>query len=196
MRNLDTELWHILSGNIMLVVCCVFYLAWWIVAFHPSHAVKGPKSGWLLIPAAVFGIWAVVRIVQGCVTSDAEPLIARSAVLGGGIVVYVILLLITAMLLNRQVTTELLLIVGWTVVMFLEVSILYGMGLFRMGMTVAVLAVTVAAAVVSLVCYLLYYNLGAWSGYWDGMVPLVLVALMMIAVTVLTVLQNRPAALP
>ena len=52
-------------GNILLVGCCVFYLLWWALAFKPTGAVKGMRSGWLLIPAFLFGCAAVVLIVRG-----------------------------------------------------------------------------------------------------------------------------------
>lgn len=36
----------ILTGNILMILCCIFYLAWWLVAFKPTGAIKGMKSGW------------------------------------------------------------------------------------------------------------------------------------------------------
>lgn len=79
--NIQTR--KMLIGNLLLIVCCVFYLAWWLIAFKPEGAIKGFKSGWLLIPAVIFG----------------------------GIAVYVILLLATAIFMKRQVTTELLIVI-------------------------------------------------------------------------------------
>ncbi len=87
-------------------------------------------------------------------------------------------------LLKRQVTTELFLIVGWTVLMFLELNALYGMGHYTRTVTILLFVITVVAAAVGLVCYLLYYNLDKVKGYVDGMIPLLLVAVMMAVVTV------------
>ena len=65
MISYDSYLKQIFLGNILLIVCCAFYLAWWMLAFRPENAVKGMKSGWLLIPAAVPGILSVVVILRG-----------------------------------------------------------------------------------------------------------------------------------
>ncbi|MDD7219159.1 MAG: hypothetical protein PUI16_04100 [Clostridia bacterium] len=55
----------ILKGNMFMIICCIFYLAWWILAFRPEHPVKGLRSGWLLIPAALCGIYGVYILAQG-----------------------------------------------------------------------------------------------------------------------------------
>ena len=65
MISYDSYLKQIFLGNILLIVCCAFYLAWWMLAFRPENAVKGMRSGWLLIPAAVSGILSVVVILRG-----------------------------------------------------------------------------------------------------------------------------------
>ncbi len=174
---------QMLTGNLMLIICCAFYLAWWALAFKPEGAIKGMKSGWLLIPAFVFGIAAVMFIATGS-TVEGKFLIPRSAILIGGCVIYVALMLGTAIFLKRQVTTELFLIVGWTVLTFLELNALYALGTFSNATTIIFLVVTLVFAVVSLVCYLLYYDLDSVKGYIDGMIPLILVAVMMAAVTV------------
>ncbi len=186
--DFDSQTRQLLTGNLLLVACCIFYLAWWLIAFHPTHAVKGFKSGWLLIPAFLFGVWAVAEIVRGCGAAQAERLLLpRAGIVLAGIVLYFLLLAGTLLLLKRQVTTELLLIVGWTVLMFLELNALYGLGHFTETEAILFMIVTVLAALISLFCYLLYYNLDSVKGYADGTIPLVLTALMMIVTTVYTV---------
>lgn len=180
----DLQTRQMLTGNLLLVGCCVFYLAWWLIAFRPEGAIKGMKSGWLLIPAFLFGIAAVVQIVRGSNVDSQTALLPRTAALVGGVVVYIVLLAASSMILKRQITTELFLIVGWTVLMFLEVNGLFALGQYSKTTTVSVLVITVIAAIISLICYLLYYNLDSVKGYVDGMIPLLLVAVMMAAVTV------------
>lgn len=183
--HFDLQTKQILTGNILLIFCCVFYLAWWILAFKPTGAIKGMKSGWLLLPAVVFGAAAILQIVRGSGVADSQSvLFPQTAVLISGVIVYVVLLVATRLLLNRQVTTELFLIVGWTVLMFLEVNALFAQGQYSRTAAIVMLVIMVIAAVVSLVCYLLYYNLDSVRGYVDGMVPLLLIAAMMVAVTV------------
>ncbi|MCC8075136.1 MAG: hypothetical protein LIO95_04205 [Clostridiales bacterium] len=180
----DLQTRQMLTGNLLLVGCCVFYLAWWLIAFKPEGAIKGMKSGWLLIPAFLFGTAAVVQIVRGSNVDSQAALLPRTVVLIGGVVAYVVLLAATSIILKRQVTTELFLIVGWTVLMFLEVNGLFALGQQSRAMAIGFFVVTVVVTIISLVCYLLYYNLDSVKGYVDGMIPLLLVAVMMIAVTV------------
>ncbi len=183
--NMDVQTRQMMVGNLLLVLCCAFYLAWWLVAFKPVGAVKGMKSGWLLVPAFVFGIAAIVQIVRGSSGSGIPSvLIPKAVVLPAGLAAYVVLLVVTRQLMDRPVTTELLLIVGWTVLAFLELDALYGLGKYGMAATVILMVVSVAAAAIGLVCYLKYYGLDARTGYVDGMVPLILIAAVMVVVTV------------
>ena len=177
-HDLDFSAKQIFRSNILLIVCCAFYLAWWLLAFRPAGAGRGMKTGWLLIPAFAAGIAAVVLAVQGIRSAPAEAaLFPGGLLLWGGIAAYFILLAVTGLLFQRQVTTELFLIVGWAVLALSEINALYGAGRFSRGLAVSFAAVIAAAALISLVCYLLYYNLGDRAGYFDGMIPLLLVAL-------------------
>lgn len=63
--DFDAQTRQMLTGNLLMIGCCVFYLAWWLIAFKPQGAVKGIRSGWLLIPALLLGVAAVIQIVQG-----------------------------------------------------------------------------------------------------------------------------------
>ncbi len=187
--NMDIQTRQMLMGNVLLILCCAFYLAWWLIAFKPVGAVKGMKSGWLLLPAFVFGIAAIIQIVRGSGGEGIRALlIPKMVILIGGLAVYIILLIVTRKLMGRPVTTELLLIVGWTVITFLELNALYGLGEYSKAAAVIFMIITVVAAVVGLICYLLYYGLDAKTGYIDGMIPLILIAVMMAVISVGTVL--------
>ncbi len=182
--DLDVHTRQMLTGNLMLIVCCVFYIAWWLIAFHPTHAVKGMRSGWLLIPAFIFGVWGVVQIANGASTDgETSVIIPTAAIVIGAIISYIVLFAGTLYFLHRQVTTELFLIVGWTALMLLELDMLYGLGEFRQTTAILLMVITLIAAVVSLVCYLLYYNLDAVKGYIDGIIPLSLAGIMMIVIS-------------
>ncbi len=188
--GLDTHTRQILTGNLMLIICCIFYIAWWLIAFHPSHAVKGMRSGWLLIPAFIFGVWGVVQVANGTSTGDTVPvIIPKAAIVIGAVVAYIVLFVGTFLLLHRQVTTELFLIVGWTALMLMELDTLYGLGEFRETSAILLMVITVLAAVVSLVCYLLYYNLDVVKGYIDGIIPLGLAGIMMIVISACVVIR-------
>lgn len=167
------ELKLLLRGNRLLIICCGFYLLWWLIAFNPRHAIKGNKSSVLLIPAFIFGLLGVIDIVKG---SGAEGLFSRRAALAVGIALYFALLLLSSALLKRQVTTELLLIVGWTVLMSIELNALYALGVYEKPLTLLLLFVTFALLVAFLVCYMLYYNLDGVKGFIAGSIPLILAA--------------------
>jgi len=34
----------IFKSNIFLIICCAFYLAWWLLAFKPTGAIKGIQA--------------------------------------------------------------------------------------------------------------------------------------------------------
>ncbi len=135
-----------------------------------------------MIPAAICGVLAAILVIRGGCDGSVTMPYPRAAILIGGIVVYVILLIGTYVLLHRQVTTELFLIVGWVALMFLELGALWGLGHFSTVTFVVLLVIAVAVAVVSLICYLMYYDLDGMRGYIDGMIPLILIAVMMVVV--------------
>ncbi len=170
--------------------CCIFYLLWWILAFRPSGAVKGFKSGWLLIPALFLGIFSVVMIIRG--VNETEPaLFSPGTVVLAGIAVYVALLFLTGYVFHRQVTTELFLIIGWAVLTFLEINALYGSGITGRQGALILLALVLIAAAVCMACYMLYYKLDGKAGYVDGMIPLVLAGLFMLALSVLIIRSGQ-----
>ena len=41
LSNLNASARHLLQGDLLLILCCAFYLAWWLLAFKPVGAVKG-----------------------------------------------------------------------------------------------------------------------------------------------------------
>ena len=167
----------ILIGNVLFVVCCVFYLVWWLLAFKPVGAVTGMKSGWLLIPACLSGLAGVITALWGMLgKTQGSRLFGGWHILWGGIVLYFLLLAVTVLLFKRQLTSELFLIVGWGMLALAEINALFGLGLFSHGLSVGFIIVIGAAVIVSLVCYVLYYRLDSSTGYIDGMVPLLLAA--------------------
>lgn len=142
------------------------------------------KTGWLLIPAFISGLLSVILAAKGIQSASVrESLFPKGLLLWGGFAVYFILLAVTVLLLKRPVTTELFLIVGWTALALSEINALYGTGWFSHGLAVMFTVVIGVAALISLVCYVLYYNCGNRAGYYDGMVPLFLAALVMAGIS-------------
>jgi hypothetical protein len=174
---------QIFWGNILLAVCCAFYLAWWILAFKPVNPIKGFKTGWLLIPASVAGIIAVIFAIHGILSSHpAARLYPNSVILWGGIGVYIVAMILTSALLKRPVTTELILIIGWLMLALVEVNVLMGLGVYTRTRAFVFIAVCCAATIVNLVCYVLFYNLSDTVGFIDGMIPLILVLVLTLGI--------------
>ena len=86
--------------------------------------------------------------------------------------------------MKRQVTTELFLIVGWAALACAEVSSLYAGGAYSKAAAIIFIIVIILMAAVSMVCYLLYYNLDSVKGYIDGIIPLLIVAVMSAAMSI------------
>ena len=181
---------QIFIGNILFVVCCGFYLAWWLLAFRPSGAIKGIKTGWLLIPAGVAGICGIILIVRGILAETlVKQLLPSGYIIWGGIAAYIILLAATVLLLKRPATSELILIVGWGMLAIAEINTLFGNGLFSRRLSVGLISLVCAAGLASIVCYTLYYRLTSHAGYIDGMIPLILSAVVFICISCLIVIR-------
>ncbi len=180
----------VLMGNLLLIVCSLFYLLWWILAFKPVGAVKGMKSGWLLLPALIFGVAGVFWIVQGIQGAQMQQsLLSLGKIMLFAAVAYLLLAAGTWALLKRPVTTELLLIVAWTALTLAEIHMLWGTGIFQPSAAQAFAAVTLVFGLVSMIAYIRYYHLDAVTGYIDGMIPLILAAVMMAALDLCSVVR-------
>ena len=86
---------------------------------------------------------------------------------------------------------ELFLIVGWAMLALWETNVLYGIGQLSHALAVIFTVIIGVSALISLVCYVLYYNLGARAGYFDGMVPLLMVALVMGGISVAIMIKRK-----
>lgn len=166
---------QIIVGNIFLIICCVFYLLWWMIAFKPEGAIKGMKSGWLLLPAIVFGVMSIVFLIGAFgLPEGSVPLFRNLWVAIAGAVAYVGLIAVTSIFFHRTVTTELLLIVGWTVLTICEINTLFALTVMGRVPSWALIGITLVFGVVSMICYMKYYELDARKGWICGMIPLIL----------------------
>ena len=183
---------HIITGNIFLIICCIFYLTWWIIAFKPEGAIKGVKSGWLLIPATIFGLISIILlIVSFRIPEETDSLFSNLLAEIVGVAVYVGFLVITKNFFHRIVTTELLLIVGWAVLAVCESNVLFAQGIAGRGGAWIMIIATFIAGMVSMICYIRYYSLDARKGWICGMIPLILVMAVMLVLTGMALINNR-----
>lgn len=171
-RNFNATLWGIFAGNLLLLICCLFYLAWWVVTFRPNASVGA--AGVLFIGVAfITGVGAIALLSWGISSlsqnSESTPV---WLILVGVAVLFVVLLLVTTSVFQRPVTSELLIIHFWLGLELSVIIVLYGTGRFGLGTGVSLAVLVGIATVVSLICYVLYYRLDETISYWVGMVPL------------------------
>lgn len=187
--DIDLQTREIFIGSTLLTICTLFYLAWWIAAFRPDTAHKTSVSAVLLCLAFIAGGIGVALLIVGIHSIPySKLLMPKVYIICGGIIVYFILLLLTHLIFRRQVTTELALIVGWAILEISVINVLYGAAVFRPGTAVTFIVLTAAVAVLSLVCYLLYYNLDKNTGFIDGMIPLIAGAVEMAAFSLVIII--------
>jgi len=185
--SLQTSGRQTIIGNLLLVVCCGFYLAWWVLAFRVNNPIKGIRSGWLLLPAVVAGLAAIILIVSGIMAAKSEQkLIPGYAFIIGGVVAYIIAAVVTVTIFKRQMTSELFLFIGWGALALAEVSALHGSGQLTAAASLIMVVVIIIVVAISLVCYVLFYRLEPPQAFIDGMLPLLLVGLTMVALSVCT----------
>lgn len=179
-HNFTAPVWEIFSGNLLLLLCSLLYLTWWVVSFRPNSS--GGSAGFFCITAAFLaGIAAVFLMSAGIysLSENSRGLPVRFILIGGA-VLYLILLFVTTRVFHRTVTSELIIILIWAVLELSAVNVLYGAGRFGSGRAAILAALVGIATVVGLICYVLYYRLDGMSSYRDGMVPLITDALAMV----------------
>ena len=173
---------HVLTGQILMILCCIVYLIWWYRGFRPGTSVSrvGGINGVLLLITAALGLAGIVFSLQP-VTVSSPPKISTAVVVTAGVIAYIVLMLITRYLFQRVVTTELLLIVAWTMVELIVISrlnaggYLGNAGFFTMCIIIAI------AFVISMILYVAYYRMEDMKAFYAAMVPLITEALSMAA---------------
>ena len=106
---------HIITGQILLIVCCIFYMIWWYRGFRPNVEADrmGGLNGVLLLITAVLGVAGILFSLMPT-PETAGIKYNQMYIIIGGITAYIILIVVTKYAFNRIVTSELFLIVGWT----------------------------------------------------------------------------------
>lgn len=172
-------------GQVLLVVCCGFYLVWWSLSYRPGTTVNrlGGLNGLLFFLTAAAGLAGFVLTVAGIHIIPHEAAKLRGSwVMIAGAVLYAVLALFTAKALARPVTTELFLFTGWAVLECLVVNVMNAAGALPGKAFPAMLSVIAVCFVVSLALYIVYYRLEEWKAFYTAMIPLIAVAAGMVII--------------
>ena len=157
--------------------------------FYPARGDNHSSSvgTWLLLITAAFGLSGIAVDVMEMMGNDGEKGFAPGIVIViSGIAAYIILLFGTIVFLHRIVTTELLLIVGWTMLEVAVANAAYAKESLNGSLLLLFLAVIGIASLISLILYLMYYNVKPSTGYILGMIPLITEGLTMGLFLILT----------
>ena len=178
---------HIITGQVLLIMCCMVYTIWWYRGFRPGKHVSrvGGINGVLLMVTAVLGIAGIIfsLIPEDRNLGDRSIQIPKKMsimhIIFAGIVGYLVLVLITRYFFKRVVTTELILIVGW---MMLEVAVtnrLNAEGFLPDNRFFGMCIVLAIAFVISIVLYVMYYRMDDTKAFYSAMIPLITEAVSM-----------------
>ncbi len=171
---------RIILGQMLLIVCCIFYMIWWYRCYRPGEAVNrvSDANGILLLCTAAFGIAGVVLSLTN-VPAITPPKIDSTWILTAGIVAYIVLHIVTRFAFHRIVTTELILIVGWTMLEIAVISKLNAAGgLSGRGFTAMCIVIAIAF-IISIILYVAYYRMEDMKAFYAAMVPLITAAVSM-----------------
>lgn len=191
-RNFTAPLWGLFAGNLLLLICILFYLAWWIVSFRPNSSSGGPSGTFFILSAFVAGITAVV-LTTGGISALSQDSVGSPVklILLGAVALFFVLLLVTTVVFHRVVTSELLLIHAWAAMELSAIAALFVSGHLSPGLTGFLTVLAGIAFIVSIICYVLYYRLDETASYRVGMIPLISAAFFMAVFLAVNIWQGR-----
>ena len=165
---------HIITGQILLIVCCIFYMIWWYRGFKPNFEADrlGGINGILLLITAVLGVAGILFSLMP-IPETAGTKYGQMYIITGGIAAYIILMMVTKYAFNRIVTSELFLIVGWTILELSLLNRLEGSNLLSGTGLMIVYVSVVLAFIISMILYVAYYRMEDNAAFYSAMVPLV-----------------------
>ena len=177
---------QIITGQILLIICCIFYMIWWYRGFRPNVEADrlGGINGCLLLITAALGMAGIFFSLMPTPETVGVKY-KQMYILIGGVAAYIILMMITRYVFDRIVTSELFLIVGWTMLELSLLNRLSGSGLLSGTKLVAVYVSIALAFVISMILYVAYYRMEDNAAFYSAMVPLVTEAASMVVLVMM-----------
>lgn len=170
----------ILTGQLMLILCCIFYLIWWYRGYRPNIMVSrvGGINAVLLLITMILGVAGIIFSLTR-LPEKTPPKIPPSIIPIAGIIIYIVLLFVTRIVFHRIVTTELILIVIWMSVEVAVINRLNAAGYLTDREFYLQFLVIAIAVIISLILYVAYYRMDEMKAFYAAMVPLVTEAVAM-----------------
>lgn len=165
---------NILIGQVILIFCCISYLAFWTLGYRPGTDVNrvGGLTGVLLAVTAALGVGGIAVTIAAFQKLAEKPPVHMAWICLCGVILYLFLLVLTGKILGRPVTTELFLINGWLVLELCVIDASAGTGRPASHIILAIIIVAALWAV-SMILYMLYYNMEPVRAFYTAMVPLI-----------------------
>ena len=156
---------YIAAGQGFLTLCCLFYAAWWYVAYNPkmNESVFSGTAGIFFWITFACGIAAIYLNIYG-IRNLAD--VKQICLIGGA--AYVILFAVTVLIFHRPLTAELFLIVAFAT---LEIAAIFAA--YHGNFPTFLMIIFAIATIFSMIAYLLYYTVDEWKAFYLGFFPLI-----------------------
>ena len=156
---------YIAAGQGIMTLCCLFYAAWWYVAYSPKVNVNeiGGIAGilfWITFACGIAGLYLNIYGIRNLADVKQICLIGGAA--------YIVLLAVTVLIFHRPLTAELFLIVAWTT---LETAAIFAA--FNENIPIILPIIIAVASIFAMVSYMIYYSLNEWRAFYFGLLPLI-----------------------
>lgn len=173
-NNFSPSLCKIFNGNLMLLICIIFYLAWWTVIFKHGKGQKSRQAFYITV-AFIAGILSILSITAGIAERGQYPWVLQiKFILIGTVLLFLVLLIITTKALHRPLTSELIIIHIWALLEITMIDVIFSNGYLSHVAVWIYTALVAISILASLFCYAVYYRLCEEARYQTGMIPLVL----------------------
>ena len=174
-----TTLKYFAAGHSAMVLCCLLYATWWYIAFRPDAegGLLIGRNGLIFGLTFISGLIGVMLIVLGIRNAPESTWLSVRTICILGVLSYLALLAVTLFFFHRPVTSELLLMAAWATMEIAAIYTIYEDGPLAGQSPAIPLSVVAIATIISLIAYLLYYEVDEWKAFYLGLAPLIAYAI-------------------